>query len=112
MAFTLITVTGTYNTQAGAAAAGSIIFTLTKAMENGDVIISPSPITVTFDSSGAFSTVLLANDDAGTVPSDVQYGVTEMITGAQPRDYFITVPSGLGTSVDISTLTPGGVGWQ
>ena len=112
MAFTQVTVTGSYDTQAGAPASGTVTFTLTKAMENGDVIINPAPITVMLDGSGHFSTLLAANDDTGTVPQDAQYGVTELITGAEPRDYFITLPSGLGASVDISTLMPGDTGWQ
>lgn len=110
MAFTQVTITGTYNTQAGATASGSVTFTLTKPMENGD-IINPQPVTVTLDSSGHFSTTLAANDDTGTVPSDTQYGVTELISGAEPRDYFITVSHSVNP-VDISTLMPGETGWQ
>ena len=111
MAFTAITVTGTFEAASGAAASGTLTFTLTEAMENGNVVVSPAPIVVALDSSGHFSTNLFANDDMGTVPAGVQYGVTEQIAGAEPRDYFITVPSGLGGTVDISTLMPGDVGW-
>lgn len=110
MAFTLVTITGTYESQAGAAAAGTVTFTLTKPMQCGNVIINPAPITVTLDGSGHFSTTLAANDDTGTVPQDAQYGVTELITGAEPRDYFITVAHATNP-VDISTLMPGEVGW-
>lgn len=110
MAFTMVTVTGTYETQAGAAAAGSVTFTLTKSIQNGNVIINPEPVTVTLDGSGHFSTTLAANDDTGTVPVDTQYGVTELITGAEPRDYFVTL-SHATSPVDISTLMPGDGGW-
>lgn len=111
MAFTAIVITGTFESESGAAASGTLTFTLTRAMANSDVVIAPAPIVVTLDGSGHFSTTLLANDDASTVPQGVQYGVTEQITGAEPRDYFITVPSGLGGTVDISTLVPGGPAW-
>jgi hypothetical protein len=110
MAFTQVTITGSYTTQAGAAASGSVTFTLTEPMENANVIINPAPVTVTLDGSGHFSTTLAANDDAATVPQSAIYGVTELISGAQPRDYFITV-SHATNPVDISTLMPGEVGW-
>ena len=110
MAFTVVTVVGTFQSESAAAASGTLTFTLTKAMENGNVVIPPAPITVTLDGSGHFSQTLLANDDTGTVPPGVQYGVTEQIAGAQPRDYFITVAQAV-TPVDISTLMPGAPGW-
>lgn len=111
MAFTAVAVTGTFQGESGAAASGTLTFTLTQAMENSNVVIPPNPITVTLDGTGHFSQTLFANDDAGTAPQGVSYGVTEQITNAQPRDYFIIVPSGLGASVDISTLMPGSPGW-
>lgn len=111
MAFTAITVTGTFESESGVPASGTLTFCLTEAMENTNVIIPPEPIVVTLDGSGHFSQALLANDNSGTVPQGVMYGVTEQVTGAEPRDYFIAVPSGLGASVDISTLMPGGTGW-
>jgi hypothetical protein len=59
-----------------------------------------------------FSVTLQANDDPGTVPQGVWWGVTETITGAQPRDYFITIPAAAPNgTIDISTLTPGQTGW-
>jgi hypothetical protein len=112
MAFTAIQVTGTYQSESGAPASGTLTFQLTQAMENTNVVITPSPIVVTLDSSGHFTQTLLANDDAGTVPPGVMYGVTEQVTSAEPRDYFITIPSGLGGTVDISTLMPGAPGWS
>jgi hypothetical protein len=45
------------------------------------------------------------------VPQDTQYGVTEQLTGAQPRDYYIRV-SHEASPVDISTLMPGETGWS
>lgn len=111
MAFTPVTVEGTFKSSAGQSAAGTLTFTLTQAMVNGGVSVPPSPIIATLDGSGHFSTVLYANDDEATVPQGVQYGVTEQVTGAQPRDYFILV-SHATTPVDLSTLTPGEPGWE
>jgi hypothetical protein len=91
-------------------ASGTLTFTATQAMTNGDVVLPPSPVTVTLDEDGHFSLTLAANDDAATVPQGVQYGVTEQIAGAQPRDYSIVVPHATNP-VDISTLMPGEQGW-
>lgn len=110
MSFTSIELVGTFNTQTGEPAAGTITFTLTQPMTNGDVVIPAEPVTVTLDEHGHFSITLLANDDTGTIPANVQYGVTEQIAGAQPRDYFINV-SHTTSPVDISTLMPGEPGW-
>jgi hypothetical protein len=111
MAFTPVTVTGSYESESGATAAGTVTFTLTQAMQNADQIVTPTPITVTLDGTGHFSTVLLANDDTGTTPPGVCYGVTEQITGGQQRDYFIVV-SHATSPVDLSTLMPQQPGWE
>ena len=108
--FTSVEVVGTFNTSAGQPAAGTLTFTLTQAMANNDVVIPPNPIVVTLDEHGHFSVDLAANDDTATVPQGVQYGVTEQIAGAQPRDYFILV-SHATSPVDISMLMPGETGW-
>jgi hypothetical protein len=101
--FTEVVVTGSYVTENGEPAAGALTFTLTQPMANG-VTVPPGPITSTL-TDGGFTVVLLANDDAETVPQGVRYGVTERITGAQPRDYFILV-SHETSPVDIATLMP------
>lgn len=88
MAFTQITVTGTYDSSAN----GSVTFTLTQPMANSDEIASVTPIVATV-AAGALSQVLNANTDPTTVPQGVVYGVTEVLTGYAPRDYFIEVPA-------------------
>jgi hypothetical protein len=107
--FTEVVVNGTYATENGEPAQGTLTFTLTQPMANG-VTTPPNPITVTLKEDGSFTVVLFANDDTGTVPQGVRYGVTEQITGAQPRDYFISV-SHETSPVDIATLMPGEGGW-
>lgn len=106
--FTEVVVTGSYVTEGGQPAAGTLTFTLTQPMANG-VSVSPAPITATL-TDGGFTVVLLANDDAETVPQGVRYGVTEQITGAQPLDYFILV-SHAASPVDIATLRPAEGAW-
>ncbi len=106
--FSQVTITGNY----GPGATGTLTFTLTLPMSNGGVIMTPSPVVATL-SNGQFSIQLAANDDAATVPPGTFYGVTEQIVGAQPRDYFISVPSAsAGGSIGIDALMPGQVGWS
>ena len=111
MAFTTVTLTGTFKDAAGVAQAGTLTFTLTAGVANSGQTVAPSPITVTLNGSGAFSQSLIATDDAGTTPQGVQYGVTEQISGAQPRDYFITISAANAPTVDLSALTPGDTAW-
>ncbi len=109
-AFTTVEIVGAFATQAGSPAAGTITFTLTQPMANDGIVALPTPIVATLDATGRLVVRLYANDDAATVPTGVQYGVTEQIVGAQPRDYFILL-SHSETPVDISTLMPGDTGW-
>lgn len=111
MGFTTVTVTGKYEDATGASAAGSLIFTLTQGMANDGTTVAPSPIVATLDGTGSFSVDLLANDDTDTVPQGVRYGVTERITNAQPRDYYVTV-SNTDSPIDISALVPDRPGWR
>lgn len=106
LGFTIVNVTGTYSP----ATSGTVTFTLTQPMANNDVILLPSPTIATL-AAGAFSVALAANDDITTTPQGVLWGVTENISGCQPRDYFITVSSTSAPTVDISTLMPGPIGW-
>lgn len=107
--FTQVLLTGSFTT-GGQPASGTLTFTLTQAMASGGSLQPPAPVTVTLDAEGSFSIALAANDDPTTVPQGVRYGVTEQIVGAQPRDYFITIPHTAAT-VDLSTLMPGEQGW-
>lgn len=109
LAFTVVTLTGAY-TAGGAPAAGQLTFTLTQPLQNGDQIATTQPVVVTLNASGSFSVGLVACDDPATVPQGVWWAVTEQITGAQPRDYFIVL-SHLVNPVDISTLMPGQGAW-
>lgn len=102
MAFTMITITGNY----GASATGSLTFTLTQAMANSGQIVVPTPLTLTLV-NGAFSTSLQSNVDPATTPQGVVWGVTEEISGAGARDYFIEVPSVLTeTNGSVTAASP------
>lgn len=108
--FTPITLMGTFASQPGQTASGELTFTLTQGMSNANTTLPATPIKVQLDEEGSFSVQLAANDDPETEPQGVLYGVTEIIVGAQPRDYFIKL-SREQLTVDISTLMPGEPGW-
>jgi hypothetical protein len=99
VSFTLVTLTGNY----GSAATGTLTFTLTETMADADSVLVPQPITASL-AAGAFSQVLQSNVDPATSPQGVMWGVTEQVTGAQPRDYFIEVPTQLTETAGATTV--------
>lgn len=85
--FSSVTLTGNY----GSAAVGTLTFLLQQPMMNSAVTVIPSPIIISL-ASGAFSQSFNANNDIGTVPSNVYYGVTEELANSPVSDYFICIP--------------------
>jgi len=109
MAFTSITVTGTYEDPIGDPAEGRVTFKLTSTMRQpeGNLTIVPTDVVATLDGDGEFSIVLPANNDSGTVPSGVGYEVTERIRGAALNKYFISIDKdAIGGTVDLADLVP------
>lgn len=84
MAFTSITVTGTFLDQAGDPASGTVSFQLSTSLKDTSAnrIVAPVLVTETLDANGAFSTTLVATDDDTTEPTGATYIVTERINGA------------------------------
>jgi hypothetical protein len=95
MAFTLITVTGTYLLPTGAPASGSVSFTLTAPMRDAtsDVTITPQEQVVALNASGSISINLYANDDDSTVPDGVTYEVNERLNETGYNKYYFTLNS-------------------
>ena len=95
MAFTLITVTGTYLLPTGLPASGSVSFTLTAPMRDAvsDVTITPQEQVVALNASGSISINLYANDDDSTVPDGVTYEVNERLNETGYNKYFFTLNS-------------------
>lgn len=102
-----ITVTGTYLNPAGAAMSGTVSFVPSTPIlvdTVGSVLLGGVGTTVALSGSGAFSVVLPCTGQL--TPSNWSYTVTETIAGLSPRSYSISIPHSLGTTVDISTLSP------
>jgi Pectate lyase superfamily protein len=103
---TTITVTGTYLTPAGAAMSGTVTFTPSTPVlvdTVGTVLLGGVGVTVAL-TNGAFSVVL--PNTGQLTPSNWSWTVTESITGLSPRSYSVNIPHSLGSTVDISTLSP------
>lgn len=111
MAFTVVTVTATFQNEDGTAASGTVQFQLTEAISNSATTVYPVPIVATLNSSGSISVPLTANDDTGTTPEGSQYVVIERVTSASNREYMVSVPSGLGSTVTLQSLMPGQPGY-
>lgn len=104
---TTITVTGTYLTAAGTALSGMVTFTPSTPVivdTTGSVILGGVGITVALSPAGSFSVVL--PNTGQLLPGGWSYTVTENIGGLQPRSYSISIPHSLGTTVDLSAVTP------
>ena len=107
MAFTLITVTGTYLLPTGHPASGSVSFTLTAPMRDAstDVTITPQEQVVALSNSGSISINLYANDDATTQPDGVTYEVNERLNETGYNKYFFTLnsnsPGGVFSLADV-----------
>lgn len=105
MAFTLVTVTCTYQYQDETPASGTVSFTLSVPVANSGLLLSGREQTVTLDASGKISLVLPANDDPGTIPAGSSYLVKERIAGSPVRVYSIVIPH-TAASLDLSTVAP------
>ncbi len=106
---TTITVTGTYESMTGAGQSGTVTFTPTSTLIDaaGKIIIPAVPI-VAGVAGGTFSVTLPTTDNIGLTPSSwgwiISVGVPG-IAGVQSQ-FTALLPSSLGTTVDISALTP------
>jgi hypothetical protein len=104
-----ITVTGYYESAAGVAQEGAVLFTPSAAVEDaaGKVVVTAVPNVATL-SGGSFSIVLPCTDTAGLVPLGWDYTATVAVPGAQTT-FPLYLPQSLGGTsgtVDISALTP------
>lgn len=105
MAFTRAKITHTFENADGTPSSGRVTFTLTKRITNGNKTITPSTVAVSLPASGELSVELTANTDTGTMPEDSQWKMEWHLLGADPEEFFISVPAGGGT-VALSTLLP------
>ena len=110
MAFTSITVTGTYYKADGTTpASGNVTFLATNPMtdSSNNQIVAPTLVTGTLNGSGVFSVTLTATTDPTTQPDGTTYEVTENIDEAFQVKYNISVPhDSVGGTLDVADVTP------
>lgn len=103
----VITLTGTYIDMQGNSRSGTVTFTPSTPIlvdATSSSILGGITVIESLNASGAFSVVLPCTN--GLAPSGWVWNVTENVSGALARSYSIALPSTLGGTVDISTLTP------
>jgi hypothetical protein len=102
-----ITVTGTFPVPAGGAArSGKVVFTPSAVLVDSTqhaIYSGAGSATIT---SGSFTIVLLCTDDTDVQPTGWRWRVDEQPSGGQRRTYYIDLPHTLGSTVDLSTLSP------
>ncbi len=108
MSLTEITLTGTYETLAGAPAQGRVSFVLSSTLYDtaADVAYPPIQQSVTLDGDGSFSVTLPATNDSTTRPTGLTYVVQESLSGSAPRAYSIELDHTLGSPQDLSDIAP------
>lgn len=107
---TTCVLTGTYIAPDGAPLGGQLTFTPSSALadDSGEIVLAATPLTARLQSgTGSFSIELLCTDNAGLTPAGWLWHVIVAVPGAQ-ESFFFGLPSTLGPTTDICTLTPAG----
>lgn len=113
MAFTPITVTGTFKRPDGSPDSGTGTATLSHRLVNGTAIVEPEPVSLELSPTGTVvntsgtAFILDAVDDTGTEPTGAYYTFVLEFDSA-PIDPFTAVisHSAAGGTVDLSTMIP------
>lgn len=112
MAFTVITITASFDRPDGQPASGTVTATLSETIQNGTEVIDPTPIVGVLNSSGQLVNdsglapfTLVANDDPATTPAGSVYSFLVELDSAPVDDGSAVVPhtASAGT-IDLSVL--------
>ena len=97
-------VTGTYLTGRGVPARGRITFTPTATVVDlNDAVLIPGAVVATLDARGRFSVTLPTTDNPNLSPDGWAYEINVRLYGVKPQKFFIFLPYGDGSDVDLST---------
>ena len=95
-------ITATYVTATGAAAKGRVTFTPTaRVVDERDSVIIEDTITATLDANGSISLSLPTTDNTLLKPENWAYEVNVRLYGVKPLKFFILLPYGDGSAVDL-----------
>ena len=96
------TVIGTYLSALGSPANGRVTFTpTTRVVDANDAVIVEGTLTAPLDATGSFEIDLPTTDNPLLAPTGWAYEVSVRIHGVKPQKFYITLPYGNGTPVDI-----------
>lgn len=97
------TVTGTYYNSLGDPAKGRVTFTPTaRIVDENDAVIVEDALTAPLDANGSFSIELPTTDNPLLYPSGWAYEVSIRIYGVKPQKFYVYIPYGDGSSVDLN----------
>lgn len=101
-----ITVTGNFPVPVGGTARkGRVVFTPSaRLVDDTQKAIYSGGGSITLDTDGEFTAVLLCTDDTDIQPAGWRWRVDEQPASGPRRTYWIALPSTLGASVDLSEL--------
>lgn len=98
------TVFGTYLSALGNPANGRVTFTpTTRVVDANDAVIVEGTLTAALDATGSFGIDLPTTDNPLLAPTGWAYEVSVRIYGVKPQKFYITLPRGDGTPVDIDS---------
>ena len=107
-----VTLTGTFTSISGSPASGSVSIAPSSVLTdaNGTTVMTEIPVVATLGTGGNFSIgPIPCTDSAGTLsPIGWAYTINVNVGGAQSTLYPVYLPHSLGSSVDISEITPEG----
>ncbi len=95
-------VTGTYEHADGTPHKGSVLFTPSVAIHNGEEMVLPAASRVRLDATGSFGIDLTCTDDDEWSPEGWAWKVTEKLEGG--RTFYFMLPA--GEDVSLASLTP------
>jgi hypothetical protein len=108
MAFSQITITGTWKEADGTTPArGRVVLQLSRALQDSstNTIRAAYREVVPLNANGAISKVVVANDDVTSTPTGTSYHVREEIVGAAVREYDVVIPAAApGATIDLADL--------
>ncbi|WP_329168308.1 SGNH/GDSL hydrolase family protein [Streptomyces sp. NBC_01267] len=102
-----VTLTGRYIHPDGAPMKGTVTITSPALLTLPDAdVFAQGSATATLDTTGAFSVVLVATDNADAQPSNWRYQVTEKLTDVPSRTYYVDLPQAT-PMVNLADIVPG-----
>jgi hypothetical protein len=104
MSFTTCTVSdGPLTNPDGSPATGSIVFSLTKPIRNGENLVGTTPVVTQIN--GSWSQELTCIDDDGTTPTDAGYTYQLLLDGADAVDGFFKLHTTSAPECEFDSLS-------